>query len=128
VEAVRECLAKMVFAAGQRDEHQRLLGRFWYLGGPGFFYGGHDARGIPVPQGIYEIHGGGLGAAPTRDGVPTGGQTNIPSGGISDVERIELQYPFLQLSRQHLEDGGGAGGGTAGPGPRAWSSSTGRTT
>ena len=115
VEAVRECLAKMVFASGQREGINASWGSFWYLGGPGFFYGGHDARGIPVPQGIYEIHGGGLGAAPTRDGVPTGGQTNIPSGGISDVERIELQYPFLQLSRQHLEDGGGAGrynGGT----------------
>lgn len=109
VEAVRECLAKMVFAAGQRDGINASWGSFWYLGGPGFFYGGHDARGIPVPQGIYEIHGGGLGAAPVRDGVPTGGQTNIPSGGISDVERIELQYPFLQLSRQHLEDGAGAG-------------------
>jgi N-methylhydantoinase B len=115
VEAVRDCLARMLYASGARDGINASWGSFWYLGGPGFFYGGHDRRGTPVPQGLYDIHGGGLGAAPTRDGVPTGGQTNIPSGGISDVERIELQYPFLYLGRQHLQDGGGPGrwnGGT----------------
>ncbi len=116
VEAVRECLAKMLFASGRRDGINASWGSFWYLGGPGFFYGGRDARGIPVPQGLYDIHGGGLGAAPTRDGVPTGGFTNIPSGGISDVERIELQYPLLYLGRSHLEDGGGAGRWTGGAG------------
>lgn len=109
VEAVRECLTKMLFAAGEREAINASWGSFWYLGGPGFFYGGHDARGIPVPQGIYDIHGGGLGAAPNRDGVSTGGQPNIPSGGISDVERIELQYPFLYFGRCHLRDGGAPG-------------------
>ncbi len=115
VEAVRDCLAKMLYASGVRTGINASWGAFWYLGGPGFFYGGHDRRGLPVPQGLYDIHGGGLGAAPDRDGVPTGGQTNIPSGGISDVERIELQYPFLYFARNHLTDGGGAGrwnGGT----------------
>lgn len=116
VEAVRECLAKMLLAGGRRDGVNAGWGSFWYLGGPGFFYGGHDARGVPVPQGLYDIHGGGLGAAPDRDGVPTGGQTNIPSGGISDVERIELQYPFLYLGRLHLADGGGAGRWNGGAG------------
>ncbi len=115
VEAVRECLTKMLFAAGHDDDINASWGAFWYLGGPGFFYGGHNRRGLPNPQGLYDIHGGGLGAAPTRDGVPTGGQMNIPSGGISDVERVELQYPFLYFSRNHAVDGGGAGrwnGGT----------------
>jgi len=115
VEAVRECLTKMLFAAGHDDDLNATWGGFWYMGGPGFFYGGHNRRGLPNPQGLYDIHGGGLGAAPTRDGVPTGGQMNIPSGGISDVERIELQYPFLYFSRNHAVDGGGAGrwnGGT----------------
>jgi N-methylhydantoinase B len=115
VEAVRECLTKMLFAAGHRDDINATWGGFWYLGGPGFFYGGHNRRGLPNPQGLYDIHGGGLGAAPVRDGVPTGGQMNIPSGGISDIERVELQYPFLYLSRNHAVDGGGAGrwnGGT----------------
>jgi N-methylhydantoinase B len=115
VEVVRECLGKMLYAAGHRDDINATWGAFWYIGGPGFFYGGHNARGLPNPQGLYDIHGGGLGAAPTRDGVPTGGQMNIPSGGISDVERIELQYPFLYFSRNHNPDGGGFGrwnGGT----------------
>jgi N-methylhydantoinase B len=115
VEAVRECLTKMLFAAGHDDDINASWGAFWYLGGPGFFYGGHNRRGLPNPQGLYDIHGGGLGAAPMRDGVPTGGQMNIPSGGISDVERIELQYPFLYFGRNHAVDGGGAGrwnGGT----------------
>jgi N-methylhydantoinase B len=109
VEAVRECITKMLFAAGHDDDINATWGGFWYLGGPGFFYGGHNRRGLPNPQGLYDIHGGGLGAAPTRDGVPSGGQMNIPSGGISDVERIELQYPFLYFSRNHNPDGGGAG-------------------
>jgi N-methylhydantoinase B len=116
VEAVRDCLAKMLYAAGRRDEVNASWGAFWYLGGPGFFYGGRGPQGLPVPQGLYDIHGGGLGAAPTRDGVPSGGQPNIPSGGISDVERIELQYPFVYLSRNHLADGGGAGRWNGGAG------------
>jgi N-methylhydantoinase B len=116
VEAVRDCIAKMLYAAGGRDEVNASWGAFWYLGGPGFFYGGHGPQGLPVPQGLYDIHGGGLGAAPVRDGVPSGGQPNIPSGGISDVERIELQYPFLYLTRNHLADGGGAGRWNGGAG------------
>jgi len=109
VEAVRECLSKMLLAAGTIEDVNASWGSFWYLGGPGFFYGGHNARGLPNPQGLYDIHGGGLGATPTRDGVSTGGQANIPSGGISDVERIEIQYPFLYFSRNHNPDGGGVG-------------------
>ena len=50
-----------------------------------------------------------LGATPTRDGVDTGGHTNIPSGGISDVERMEMQYPFVYFGRNHRPDGGGYG-------------------
>jgi N-methylhydantoinase B len=116
VEAVRECLAKMLYAAGHREDINASWGGFWYLGGPGFFYGGHNARGIPNPQGLYDIHGGGLGAAPDRDGVNSGGQMNIPSGGISDVELVELQYPFLYLSRNHNPDSGGFGRWSGGAG------------
>jgi N-methylhydantoinase B len=99
----------MLYAAGLHDDLNASWGSFWYIGGPGFFYGGHNARGLPNPQGLYDIHGGGLGATPARDGVNTGGQPNIPSGGVSDVERIELQYPFLYFTRRHNPDGGGAG-------------------
>jgi hypothetical protein len=34
---------------------------------------------------------------------------NIPSAGISDVERIEMQYPFLYFTRAHNPDGSGFG-------------------
>jgi len=60
-----------------------------------------------VAQGLYDIHGAGMGAAPHRDGVNTGGHMNIPSAGISDIERIEMQYlfsisPLAQLRRQRF--------------------------
>ena len=109
VAAVSECLAKMLYAGGFMDDVNATWQGRWYEGGPGYFFGGHDRRGLPNPQGIYDIHGSGLGATPTRDGVDSGGHMNIPSGGISDVERVELQYPFLNLGRNHNRDGGGYG-------------------
>src|SRR3712207_8409440 len=66
-----------------------------YIGGPAWFYGGHNRDGLPVPQGLYDTHGGGLGATPLRDGVNTGGHPNIPSGR-SEEHTSELP------SRQYL--------------------------
>ena len=109
VAALNECLAKMLYAGGQYDEVNATWAGHWTAGGPGYFYGGHNRQGLPVAQGLYDIHGSGLGATPARDGVDTGGHMNIPSGGISDVERIEMQYPFLYLTRNHLPDGAGFG-------------------
>ncbi len=112
--AVSDCIARMLYSAGYQDINAPWQG-IWYTGGPGYFYGGHNRDGIPVAQGLYDGHGSGLGATPTRDGVHCGGNMNIPSGGISDVERIEMQYPFLYFSRNFHLDGGGAGkfnGGT----------------
>lgn len=112
--AVSDCIARMLYTAGDQDINAPWQG-IWYTGGPGFFYGGHNRDGIPVAQGLYDGHGAGLGATPTRDGVHCGGNMNIPSGGISDVERIEMQYPFLYFTRNLHLDGGGAGkfnGGT----------------
>jgi N-methylhydantoinase B len=34
---------------------------------------------------------------------------NIPSGGISDIERTEMQYPLLYFARNHNQDGSGFG-------------------
>jgi len=115
VAAINECLAKMLYAAEKLEDINATWSGHWTAGGPGYFYGGHNREGLPVAQGLYDIHGSGLGAAPTRDGVDSGGHMNIPSGGISDVERIEMQYPFIYLTRNHLMDGGGFGkfqGGT----------------
>jgi len=112
--ALSDCIARMLYSGGYRDINAPWQG-IWYTGGPGFFYGGHNRNGLPVAQGLYDGHGAGLGATPTRDGVPCGGNTNIPSGGISDVERIEMQYPFLYFTRNYHIDGGGPGqyaGGT----------------
>ena len=109
VAAINECLAKMLYAAGELDDPNGTWGGHWTAGGPGYFYGGHNGEGLPVAQGLYDIHGSGLGAAPTRDGVNSGGHMNIPSGGISDVERTEMQYPFIYFTRNHVPDGGGFG-------------------
>ena len=109
VSAVSECVAKMLYAGGRYEDINAGWQGLWYEGGPGYFYGGHTRQGIPVAQGLYDIHGGGFGAAPLRDGVDSGGHSNIPSGGISDVEWIELQYPFLYLTRNHAPNGAGYG-------------------
>ncbi len=109
VSAVTECVAKMLYAAGRYEDVNAGWQGLWYEGGPGYFYGGTNRDGVTVAQGLYDIHGGGFGATPLRDGVDTGGHANIPSGGISDIERIELQYPFLYFSRNHNPNGGGYG-------------------
>jgi len=109
VSAVSECVAKMLYAGGRYEDINAGWQGLWYEGGPGFFYGGHNRDGITVAQGLYDIHGGGFGATPLRDGVDTGGHANIPSGGTSDVERIELQYPFLYFTRNHNPNGAGYG-------------------
>jgi len=106
--AVSDCIARMLYSGGHKDINAPWQG-VWYGGGPGFFYGGHNRSGLVVAQGLYDGHGAGLGATPTRDGVHCGGNMNIPSGGISDVERIEMQYPFLYFTRNLHRDGGAPG-------------------
>lgn len=110
VSTVCEAVAKMIYASGRyEDVNASTTGNLEFVGGPGYFYGGHTREGIPVAQGLYDIHGAGMGAAPHRDGVDTGGHMNIPSAGITDIERIEMQYPFLYFTRSHNPDGSGFG-------------------
>jgi N-methylhydantoinase B len=110
VSTVCEAVAKMIYASGRYDDvNASTTGNLEFVGGPGYFYGGHTREGIAVAQGLYDIHGAGMGAAPHRDGVNTGGHMNIPSAGITDVERIEMQYPFLYFTRSHNCDGSGFG-------------------
>ena len=110
VSTVCECVSKMIYASGRHDDVNACTnGNAEFVGGPGYFYGGRNREGIPVAQGLYDIHGAGMGAAPYRDGVNTGGHMNIPSAGISDVERIEMQYPFLYFTRGHNRNGSGFG-------------------
>ncbi len=109
VTALTECIGKMLYAAGRLDEVNAAWYSLWYGGGPGTFYGGRRRDGIRVPQGIYDSHGSGLGATPNRDGVDTGGHMNIPGGGIVDMEKVEMAYPLLYFTRNHLRDSGGFG-------------------
>ena len=120
--AASACIAKMLFAAGLPED----VNASWYgggsgsggfnTGGPGFMYGGTNQHGLPVGQGIYDMHASGFGAAPMRDGVASGGHMNNPTVGISDVENIEMQYPLLYLSRNHMTDSGGFGAFRGGQG------------
>jgi N-methylhydantoinase B len=109
VAAVCEATGKMLFAAGRHEDVTASWYSTWYEGGPGYIPAGHNREGVRTAMGIYDIHGSGLGATPARDGVNTGGHMNIPSGGISDVERIEMQYPLLYFARNHNKDGSGFG-------------------
>ena len=112
--ALSDCIARMLYCGGQEDINAPWQG-IWYSGGPLAFYGGHNREGLVTAQGLYDGHGAGLGATPLRDGVHCGGNMNIPGGGISDIERIEMQYPFIYFTRNHHVDGGAAGkyaGGT----------------
>ncbi len=109
VAAVCDCVGKMLFAAGRHEEVTASWYSMWYEGGPGYIPAGHNRAGIRTAMGIYDIHGSGLGATPSRDGVNTGGHMNIPAGGISDVERTEMQYPLLYFARNHNKDGSGFG-------------------
>lgn len=110
VSTVCEAVAKMLYASGRYDDvNASTTGNLEFVGGPGYFYGGHTREDIAVAQGLYDIHGAGMGAAPSRDGVNTGGHMNIPSAGITDIERIEMQYPFLYFTRAHNPDGSGFG-------------------
>ncbi len=109
VAAVCEAAGKMLFAAGRHQDVPATWYATWYEGGPGYIPAGHNREGVRTAMGIYDIHGSGLGATPLRDGVNTGGHMNIPSGGISDVERTEMQYPLLYFSRNHNTDGSGFG-------------------
>lgn len=113
--AASACIAKMLYAAGLEDD----VNASWYgggsgsggfnTGGPGFMYGGKNQHGMPVGQGIYDMHAAGFGASPYRDGVASGGHMNNPTVGISDIENIEMNYPLMYLSRNHMIDSGGFG-------------------
>ena len=118
--AASQCIAKMLYAAGIEDD----VNASWYgsagageganTGGPGFFYGGHNQYGMVVGQGLYDMHASGFGAAPYRDGVPTGGHMNNPtrrhfrhreyraavSAGLFEPQSHDRQRRLRQVSRR----------------------------
>src|SRR5262249_58227704 len=68
VAALSECLAKMLYAGGLKDDVNACWCAYWYAGGPGHPYGGPNPEGPTAAPGRYHIHGGGLGATPRRTG------------------------------------------------------------
>ncbi|MBI3076172.1 MAG: hydantoinase B/oxoprolinase family protein [Deltaproteobacteria bacterium] len=105
--AAHACIARMLYAGGRLEDINAAWDRVY--GGEYRRLGGHNQHGGVVAQQIYDFFGGGLGAAPFRDGVHTGGHMLNPQARISDVELIEMNYPLLFLCRNQAPDSGGAG-------------------
>lgn len=105
-EVAHDCIAKMVFAAG----HYEDVNSGWVgITGGGPYFGGINQYGRPVGGLILDGFGAGIGATPYRDGVDTGGGMMNPTSNISDVEILELNIPFMYLSRKNASDSGGFG-------------------
>ncbi|MBI3075791.1 MAG: hydantoinase B/oxoprolinase family protein [Deltaproteobacteria bacterium] len=105
--AAHDCIVRMLYAGGRLED----VNAVWRSFGEGERnrYGGHNQHGGVVAQQIYDFFAGGLGGTPLRDGVHTGANMLNPQSSISDVELIEMNYPFLCLGRNHLRDSGGFG-------------------
>ncbi|HLE81877.1 MAG TPA: hydantoinase B/oxoprolinase family protein, partial [Dehalococcoidia bacterium] len=117
--AAMDCIARMMYSGGHREDVNASWRGNKGDGGPYFWYGGHNQYGGVVGQGIYDLFGGGQGATPTRDGNHTGGIAESAQSCISDVEFTEMYFPFLYLSRRQMTDGGGPGKFAGGMGPES---------
>jgi len=112
-ETAHECIAKMLFAAGLPED----VNSGWPAAGGAPFFGGQNKEGDPVVGVILDDFGSGLGAAPHRDGVDTGGAMQNPTSSTSDVEISELNLPFLCLGRRQATDSIGFGRWSGGMAP-----------
>ncbi len=115
--AAHECVAKLLYAGGVKDDVTSAWGSLDGHTGPGWFYGGHSQFGLPVGQGIYDNFSLGQGATPNRDGVDSGGSSQNAQSMISDVEFTEMNYPFVYLARNQMMDHAGFGKFAGGAGP-----------
>jgi N-methylhydantoinase B len=104
-ETAHECIAKMLYAAGLHED----VNSGWPAAGGAPFFGGANTEGDPVVGVILDDFGSGLGAAPFRDGVSTGGAMQNPTSSTSDIEITELNLPFLCLGRRQATDSVGFG-------------------
>ena len=106
-EPAHECIAKMLYAAGEEFYGDVLAG---FSGSSQHsFWAGEQADGQPFLATTLDHFAGGLGAAPDHDGVDTGGKMITPAATIIDVEMFEQRYPILYLFRRQAEDNYGAG-------------------
>ena len=109
VSTVCEGVAKMIYASGRYDDvNASTTGNLEFVGGPGYFYGGHTREGIPVAQGLYDIHGAGMGAAPRPRRRQHRRSYEHPLGGYQrhrahrDAVSVSLFHPLAQLRRQRF--------------------------
>lgn len=112
VTAAAGCIEKMMYAGGHYEYINAAWGSFGGVGsnfGPGNWYAGHRLDGSVIAPGTYDLFAGGLGAAPYRDGVDTGGIYHNSRSAVLDVEWIEKYYPLLYLTRKHAPNSGGCG-------------------
>ncbi|HLB11468.1 MAG TPA: hydantoinase B/oxoprolinase family protein, partial [Dehalococcoidia bacterium] len=107
--AAMDCIARMMYAGGEREGVNASWRGNFGDGGPYYWYGGRNQYGGIVGQGIYDLFGGGQGATPVRDGNHSGGIAESAQSCISDIEFTEMYFPFLYLSRNHMPDSGGCG-------------------
>jgi len=112
IAAAAGCVAKLLYAAGEYDS----VNASWGGGsgaiasfGPGTWYGGHNQHGGVVGAGTYDNFAAGQGATPFRDGNDTGGVYVNPRSTISDVEWVEMYFPFLTLAKRNNPGSGGFG-------------------
>jgi len=104
----QDCIARMLAAGGKWDFVNAVWAPFGG-GGAGYWIGGHNQYGGVVGAAVYDLFGAGGGATPYRDGNNSGGAFHNAKSCISDVEWIEMYYPFLYLARKHGTDSGGYG-------------------
>lgn len=100
-----ECIAKMLFAGGDKDVNAAWRGAC----GAAPYFGGIDQFGKGTVGIILESFVSGIGATQYRDGVDTGANMLNPQSQVSDLEIIEMNYPFLSLGRKEKIDSGGFG-------------------
>ena len=110
--AAASCVAKMLYSAGLYDYVSSSWGA---MGGgspnfgPGTWWGGHNQHGAVVGPGAYDMFAGGQGGTPYRDGNDTGGLYTNARSCVSDVEWIEMYFPFFYFARSQAIDSGGYG-------------------
>lgn len=111
--AAHECIAKMLYAAGRRED----VNSSWRGPASAPIFGGVSQYGNPCVGVILDAFAAGVGATPARDGVDSGGNMMNPTSCISDVEIIELNLPLLYLARRNGADTQGYGKFCGGMGP-----------
>ncbi len=104
-QSAHRCISEMLFEGGQYEG----VTSGWSAASVAPFFGGVNQYGAALSGTILDCFAAGIGATTERDGVDSGGVMMNPSSSISDVEILEMNYPFLYLARRQAIDSGGSG-------------------